>query len=169
MSRPTKDASYRASVHSTFADAAKGIAPESPPASPPQPQPAPTIVNGQILNSSGNAAYVHRLKCWAESFDAILSGYKRAEVRAEEDRKFRAGDMLELTRTDRAGDPTEPRTRLVVEILHVERHAGPLELRGARVDDGGGIGSSTPPLAVLSLHTRAAKLTEAAAAPAAAK
>jgi hypothetical protein len=105
------------------------------------------------LNAAGNAAYVHKLKCWAENFDAILDGRKRCEVRAEEDRKFRAGELLELVRTDHAGKILEPMVILRVEITHVERHAGPLELRGARPDDGGGVGSSTPPLAVLSLMT----------------
>jgi hypothetical protein len=130
----------------------------------------PAEAKAPVLNSSGNAAYVHRLKCWADNFDAIVSGHKRAEVRVEEDRKFRAGDVLELHRTDREGKETQPPTRLLVEILHVERHAGPLELRGARVDDGGGVGASTPPIAVLSLHQRATKITlEPPAAPAAAK
>ncbi len=116
------------------------------------------------LNKAGNAAYVHRLKCWEDSFDAILAGKKRAEVRTEEDRKFQPGDLLELTRTDRDGRTTEPRTRAIIEVTHVDRHAGPLELRGAKPDDGGGVGAATPPIAVLSLDTRATKITDEARA-----
>jgi hypothetical protein len=111
-------------------------------------------MSAPVVNAAGNAAYVHELKCWAESFDEILFGRKRAEVRVEEDRKFRAGDMLRLTRTDHEGKPTEPRVQLVIEVLHVERHAGPLELRGARIEDGGGVGGALSHLAVLSLSHR---------------
>lgn len=113
-----------------------------------------------ILNSSGNVAYVHRLKCWADSFDEILACRKRAEVRVEEDRRFKAGDMLELVRTDHDGKWSEPRVSILVEVIHVERQAGLLELRGARPDDGGGVGASTPPIAVLSLHHRFEKRTD---------
>ena len=112
-----------------------------------------------MLNSAGNVAFVHRLKCWAESFDAIVSGAKRAEVRVEDDRKFRPGDVLDLVRTDREGKMSEPRVRLVIEILHVERHAGPLDLRGAPPDDGG-LGLPKP-IAVLSLAHRFERHTEA--------
>ncbi len=92
-----------------------------------------------IINSRGVAAYVHRLKCSADNFDAIASGAKRAECRLEEDRKFKAGDVLDLTRTDERGKATEPLTRIVVEVTHVDRAAGVLELRGSHSDDGGGI------------------------------
>lgn len=123
-------------------------------------------MTGQVvLNSAGNAAFVHRLKCWADNFDAIAEGRKRAEVRTEEDRNFQAGDMLELLRTDRDGKPTEPRCRIVIEVLHVERHAGPLEIRGSRVEDAGEIGGALTPLVVLSLHHRFPKYTETPAAP----
>lgn len=104
--------------------------------------------------------FVHRLKCWSESFDAILEGKKRAEVRAEEDRKFKAGDMLELTRTDRDGNVIEPRVRLIIDVTHVERHCGPLELVGVRLGETGS--SATAALAILSLANRGAKLTDEA-------
>lgn len=106
-----------------------------------------------VLNSSGNIAYVHRLKCWVESFDAIASGAKRAEVRVEEDRKFKAGDMLDLTRTNHDGKATEPSVRLVIEVLHVDRHAGPLDLCAVKPDDGGGL-VERKPIVVLSLAHR---------------
>lgn len=111
------------------------------------------------LNAAGNVAYVHKLKCWAENFDAILSGTKRAEVREETDRKFKAGDLLELTRTDRAGVVAAPAVRILIEITHVERHAGPLELVAVKDDDG--IESTrNVPIAVLSLAQRFYKVTE---------
>lgn len=119
-------------------------------------------MSSPVLNASGNVAFVHRLKCWAENFDAIAEGRKRAEIRTEVDRKFKPGDMLDLLRTDHDGKETEPRTRIVVEVLHVERHAGVLELRGANVEDGG---SAAPtPLAVLSLMHRFERHTDAAPA-----
>lgn len=114
-------------------------------------------MSAPVINSAGNAAYVHRLKCWAESFDAIADCRKRCEVRLEEDRKFVAGDMLELTRTDHQGKPTEPRVQIMIEVLHVDRHAGPLEIRGADVDEGGGLRAKQ--LAVLSLNHRFEKHT----------
>ncbi len=109
-----------------------------------------------LINSQAVAAYVHDLKCWAESFDAIVSGKKRAEVRVETDRKFKAGDMLRLSRTDHEGKITEPRVQLVIEILHVERHAGPLELMAVPLDVAGGAegGVKPTPIAVLSLAPR---------------
>jgi len=100
-------------------------------------------VSAPVLNAAGNAAILHTLKCWAEHFDAILDGRKRADIRAEEDRKFVAGDMLELVRTDREGKPTVPWTTLRIEVLHVDRHAGPLEApRPASV--GGRVAAADP-------------------------
>ncbi|HZC30176.1 MAG TPA: DUF3850 domain-containing protein [Gaiellaceae bacterium] len=119
-----------------------------------------------MLNRAGNVAYVHRLKCWADNFDAIARYDKRAEVRTEEDRKFKAGDLIELTRTDVAGVPTEPRVRLIVEILHVDRMCGPLEICASPPDDGGGLVKRAA-VAVLSLDNRATKITDAPATPAA--
>ena len=116
---------------------------------------APTL---PVLNSAGNAAFTHKVKCWAENFDAIISGAKRADVRTEEDRKYKAGDFLDLTRTDREGKPTEPLTRIYIEICHVERFAGPLSLVG--VPEGGGVESGKPAaIAVLSLLPRFQKIT----------
>jgi hypothetical protein len=111
-------------------------------------------VTAPILNDAGAVAYVHKLKCWAENFDAILDGRKRCEVRAEEDRKFAAGEILELVRTDHSGAILKPMVILRVEITHVERHAGPLELRGALIDESGAEGGARGPhMAVLSLMT----------------
>ncbi len=112
-----------------------------------------------LVNSMGNAAFTHKVKCWAENFDAILSGAKKADVRTEDDRKYKAGDFLDMTRTDRAGQPTQPVTRIYIEIAHVERFAGPLSLVG--VEEGHGVESSKPaPIAVLSLVQRFHKVTE---------
>ena len=110
---------------------------------------------GQVvpLGVGNNAAYVHRLKCWSENFDALLGGGKSCEIRAEDDRKFKAGDAVELTRTDREGKETEPRVRLVVEITHVERYAGPLELVASKPGSGGE-SAKLIPVAVLSLSRR---------------
>ncbi len=120
-----------------------------------------SLETAPVLNSSGNVAFVHRLKCWWQNFDAIALGLKRAEVRVEEDRKFKAGDMLDLLRTDVDGNETSPRTRIVIEVLHVERFAGPLELCGATPDDGGGL-KERRPIAVLSLRHSFEKHTHAA-------
>jgi len=119
------------------------------------------------LNSKANEAFTHRLKCWAEHFDAIVSGEKRADVRAEEDRKFKAGDLLDITRTDREGKPTEPRVRIVVEVLHVERSAGPLNLIGVKLGDSE-MSNRVAAIAVLSLAPRFSKYTDLPPAPAAA-
>lgn len=92
---------------------------------------------------------IHRLKCWAENFDAIAAGRKTCEVRHEDDRQFRRGDTLELTRTTRKGEPTVPLTRIVVQVTHVDRDAGELEIYAS--EPGGG-GLRARPAAVLSLR-----------------
>lgn len=38
----------------------------------------------------------HRLKCWPEFFDAVLSGKKKHELRRCDDRTFVVGDTLHL-------------------------------------------------------------------------
>lgn len=153
MSRRDKGAAYRASVHQSFADAANGIVPPSAQPATPPPAPPPGTGGPHVLNAAGNAAVVHTLKCWFEHFDAILDGKKRADVRAEDDRKFVAGDMLELVRTDREGKPTLPWTTLRIEVTHVDRHAGPLELGGRKMLGGD---DKVTPIAVLSLSQRGA-------------
>lgn len=42
-----------------------------------------------------SVAREHRLKCWPESFGAIIAGSKRAEYR-KNDRGFQLGDLLFL-------------------------------------------------------------------------
>jgi hypothetical protein len=95
---------------------------------------------------------VHRLKCWAENFDAIVAGLKTCEVRHEDDRVFRSGELIELTRTDRKGEPTSPLSRLVVIVTHVDRRAGGLELIGRDEFDGA---ISPVPVAVISFRPSA--------------
>lgn len=45
---------------------------------------------------------VHELKCWPESFSAVVTGRKKHELRRCDDRRFAAGDSLRL----REYDPT---------------------------------------------------------------
>jgi Domain of unknown function (DUF3850) len=70
------------------------------------------------------------VKCWADSYDAIVSGRKRADVRTL-DRDYLVGDIVELVRWDRERNH---RTVGVCEVMitHVERNAGPLLLFGVQ-------------------------------------
>ena len=43
---------------------------------------------------------IHKLKCWPEDFDAIVTGAKRFEIRREDDRHFEVGDTLVLQEFD---------------------------------------------------------------------
>jgi hypothetical protein len=103
---------------------------------------------------------IHWLKCWAENFDEIAAGRKRCEIRREDDRVFRVGDALDLVRTDRNGVPTAPETRIVVQVLHIDRQAGELELMAranatsSAVD---GARGAPMPIAVLSIAATVAK------------
>jgi hypothetical protein len=92
---------------------------------------------------------IHRLKCWEENFDAIVAGKKTAEARVEEDRTYRVGDRLHLTRTTKEGRPTSPETHVLVDVTHVDRQAGPLALHAMPVD-GLERGSLATPIAVIS-------------------
>lgn len=92
----------------------------------------------------------HRLKCWADNFDAIAAGRKTCEVRHEDDRVFHAGDTLELTRTDPTGRPTAPQTRIVVQVTHVERFAGNLQIAGTGA--GGQLTGPVVGMAALSIR-----------------
>jgi len=107
----------------------------------------------------------HRLKCWAEHFDAIVAGTKTCDVRHEDDRVFAVGEIVELTRTDRTGKPTEPQTRIMLTISHIDRHAGDLALAGA--DAGQGPLTGTKPIAVLSFSRDVRQFVTPAAAAAA--
>jgi ASC-1-like (ASCH) protein len=103
----------------------------------------------------------HRLKCWAEYFDAIVAGRKTCDVRHEDDRVFGVGEIVELTRTDREGKATEPQARLMVTISHIDRHAGALELLG---EPGvAGASSGTKPIAVLSFSRDVRQFVQPAA------
>jgi ASC-1-like (ASCH) protein len=92
---------------------------------------------------------IHRLKCWAENFDAIVDGKKTAEARVEEDRTYRVGDRLHLTRTTKEGRPTAPETHVMVDVTHIDRHAGALELHAMPIDRLER-GSVAVPIAVIS-------------------
>lgn len=94
---------------------------------------------------------IHRLKCWEENFDAIVAGKKTAEARVEEASQFRVGDQLELRRTTHTGQPTQPECRVLVEVTHIDRAAGPLEL--AAMDHHPRGGRLTYPIAVMSFKT----------------
>jgi hypothetical protein len=109
----------------------------------------------------------HRLKCWAENFDAIVEGRKTADVRHEDDRVFKVGEIVELTRTNRAGKPTEPQTRIMVTISHIDRHAGELGLVGQDLDASMTIGPK--PIAVLSFARDLRQFVAPAAAAAGGK
>jgi len=104
-----------------------------------------------MSSSRAPAGNLHRLKCWSENFDAIAAGRKTCEVRHEDDRVFDVGDTLELTRTDRRGIPTTPQSRIVVQVTHVERVAGDLELIGV-LQGGTELGGLSASLAVLSIR-----------------
>lgn len=72
------------------------------------------------------------MKCWAESFDAIVSGRKRADLRTL-DRNYRTGDVVELMRWDpEAGPDQRSLGTCEVMISHVDRTAGPLLIFGMR-------------------------------------
>lgn len=70
------------------------------------------------------------VKCWIESYDAIVSGRKRADLRTL-DRDYQVGDVVELIRWDQ-----DQGCRLMgsceIMVTHVERHAGPLVLFGVQ-------------------------------------
>jgi hypothetical protein len=86
-----------------------------------------------------------KLKIWPDDLEEIRTGRKRAEVRRCDDRKFLAGEELELEGFD-------PTTNLYVgaairvRVTHVERMAGPLMICGV----GGSM--TAVPLVVLSLE-----------------
>lgn len=71
-----------------------------------------------------------RVKCWADSYDAIVSGRKRADLRTL-DRNFLVGDVVELVRWDPELGPDQLSIGTCeVMISHVERNAGPLMIFG---------------------------------------
>ncbi|HEU0081833.1 MAG TPA: DUF3850 domain-containing protein [Bradyrhizobium sp.] len=68
------------------------------------------------------------VKCWSDSYDAIVSGRKRSDLRTL-DRVYRAGDVVELVRWDPEASAKSIGTCEVL-ITHVDRCAGPLLLFG---------------------------------------
>lgn len=59
----------------------------------------------------------HELKCWPASFQAILSGGKRVEIRFD-DRGYRVGDDLRLSEWEPISGRYTGRKQ-VVEVTHV--------------------------------------------------
>jgi hypothetical protein len=62
----------------------------------------------------------HRLKCHAESFDAVVAGLKPFEIRPD-DRDYRVGDRLCLYRADEDGRATVPATEIVKTVQYILR------------------------------------------------
>jgi len=86
------------------------------------------------------------LKIWPADLEQIRMGKKRSEVRRCDDRKFRAGDELELEAFDvLTGLAVAGVARERIRITHVERMAGPLAICGRE-------GGVSVPLAVLSFE-----------------
>jgi uncharacterized protein DUF3850 len=69
------------------------------------------------------------VRCWADTYDAIVSGRSRAIC--ERPDHFQPGDTLELVRWDPASN-TETQGTCEVLITHVARSCGPFALMGLR-------------------------------------
>jgi Domain of unknown function (DUF3850) len=87
------------------------------------------------------------LKCWPESFDAIVAGLKTCEIRDVTDRDFCVGDLLKLRRWDPvmasySGDEA------ICQIRNVDVMAGSLHLLGVQLGPGGHLAE----IAVLSIR-----------------
>ncbi len=66
------------------------------------------------------AARVHFLKCWPTFFDAIVRGEKKAELRQDDGRGFRVGDVLRLRRLCEDHPQSEPSGESVdVRVTHI--------------------------------------------------
>lgn len=73
-----------------------------------------------------------RLKCWPESWDAIVRGEKTAEVRSTEDRTFSVGDVVELQRWNPVRGENDGGV-LGILITHVDNYAGDASIVGVRL------------------------------------
>jgi hypothetical protein len=70
----------------------------------------------RIETSDGPAE--HRVKCWPEFFEAILSGFKTHDLRRADDRKFKVGDYLRLQEFDADANQYTGR-ELTVKITYI--------------------------------------------------
>jgi|ERR1700730_159563 Domain of unknown function (DUF3850) len=60
----------------------------------------------------------HTLKCWPQSFEAILAGEKTHDLRRADDRNFRVGDVVQLNEFNPASKRYTGR-RLKVKITYI--------------------------------------------------
>lgn len=67
----------------------------------------------------------HELKVWPSDFAAIVEGFKTADIRRCDDRKFRRGDLLTFCEFDPDGAGKFTGRRQRARITYVERMAGP--------------------------------------------
>ena len=81
------------------------------------------------------------VRCWADTYDAIVSG--RARAICERPDHFVPGDTLELVRWDPTSKTPSQETCEVL-VTHVARQAGPFALMGLRG------GNELVPLTLLS-------------------
>lgn len=69
----------------------------------------------------------HKVKCWPQFFDPILSGEKSHDVRRADDRDFRVGDLLRLQEFDPKTNRYSGR-ELTVKITYITSASHPCAL-----------------------------------------
>lgn len=86
------------------------------------------------------------LKCWPDSFDAIVAGLKTAEIRSTADRQFCIGDILKLRRWDPVVGAYTGGEALA-QIRHISTTAGAFRIAGITLEN-----AALEPLSVLSFR-----------------